>query len=184
MENFNNSVDETKQKHLAEVYADKAYFLLIPCFIAFIVSFISYFLAFYVGSYFSDFYAHDFGVYFEVFSFLCTFISFNAIKSHKFPTCKKLLIAAMIPEGFLFIYDLFNLIVNIEVIIPELFIYNSINGFNWLMFIINYLDITVFVVLIFLYLSYSALCVADGTKKKDSYEDNFYNNTTNRKVLK
>ena len=89
----------------------------------------------------------------------------------------------MIPIGFIFIYDLFNLVVNIDFIISELIFYSSQEGFNLFLFILNYLDITVVINLIFLYWSFSSLSIADGTKKNDSFEDNFYDDITNRKAL-
>ncbi len=176
MNDLNNSVDSENKKHIVEVYLDKAYSLLIPCVIAFIISFISYFVAFNIDLSNWGIFFQDFGIYFEVFSFFCIFIALNTIKKHNIPLSKKFIIMAMIPEGFLFIYDVFNVIANFDIVLSEIVIYSSRGSLNTILFILNYLDITVIAVLIFSYLSFSALSVADGTKKDNSFEKDFYDN--------
>ena len=95
------------QKHIQKTYSEKAMNLLKICIFIMIFSLITYFIAILYD-------AFDFGLIFELIAFAFIVLAYNQIKGNKIKSCKKSTIIAMIPIGWLIIYDLIDLIVNIK----------------------------------------------------------------------
>ena len=80
----------------------------------------------------------------------------------------------MIPLGWLIIYDLINLLVNIKEVITEvIFYYASSDQFFY--YIEPYLfDVTIVAIIILLFLAYKSIRRADGTDENNNPTDAFY----------
>lgn len=95
-------------EHIQEIYSEKAINILKICIGIFIFSFITYMIAIFILSNF------DFGFIFEIISFIFTLLTIHKIKSNNYTSARTCIIIAMLPLGWLIIYDLFNLLANIK----------------------------------------------------------------------
>ena len=160
--------NELKNKeHIEKIYSEKAIIILKYCIGIYIFSFFTYAIALFFGNF-------DFGLIFETISFIFTILSLNKIKNKDFPKAKKYTIFAMIPIGWLIIYDLINLLVNIKEVITEvIFYYTSSDQFFY--HIEPYLyDIALVATIILLFLAYKSIRRADGTDENNNPTDAFY----------
>lgn len=160
--------DNENKKHIEKIYADKATNLLKICIGILIFSLFSYFVAIFLYSSF------DFGLIFEIFSFIFTLIAISKIKQNNLQVGKRNVIIAMLPIGWLIIYDFINLLVNInEVIVNIVEYYTSIDQYFY--YLTPYIfDVALIALIVLLYKSYSSLCTADGSKNPNNYIDTFY----------
>ncbi len=165
MDAIENSKNE---KHIENIYADKASNLLKICIGILIFSGITYL----IGIFFYD--AFDFGLIFEIISFIFIIMAYNKIEQNDFQAGKRNTIIAMIPIGWLIIYDLINLLVNSnEVLLEVIGYYTSFDQYFY--YLEPYLfDVTLVATIILLYKTYSSLNKADGSKQSDNYIDTFY----------
>ena len=104
------------QTHIKEAYLDRASNLLKISMATFIFSFITYLIALLYG-------AFDFGLIFEIISFVFLLLAFFRIKNEDTQAVKTYLIISMIPVGWLIIYDLINLLANLPEVMTEVFYY-------------------------------------------------------------
>lgn len=159
--------DLKNKEHIEKVYSDKAINIFKYCIGIFIFSFCTYAIALFWGNF-------DFGLIFEIISFIFTFLALNKIKNKNYHKSKTYTIIAMIPLGWLIIYDLINLLVNIKEVITEvIFYYASSDHFFY--YIEPYLfDVTIVTIIILLFLAYKSIRRADGTDENNDPTDSFY----------
>ena len=150
--------DLKNKKHIEKINSEKAVNILKICVVIFIISFITYAIALFFGNF-------DFGLIFEIISFIFTILAMNKIKVQDYSKAKTYNIVAMVPVGWLIIYDLINLLVNIEEVIVELIhYYTSFDQFFY--YIEPYLyDVTLVAIIILLFVAYKSIRRADGTDK-------------------
>ena len=164
---INNAEQNVNQKHIKETYSDKAQNLLKICIGLMVLSLLSYLIALAYNTF-------DFGLIFEIVTFAFIILAYSQINQLKIKSAKKSIVIAMIPIGWLIIYDLIDLIVNIGDVIPVVMRYFlSIDQFFY--YLQPYLFDTVLVAtIILLYKAFSSLSIADNTKLADDYVDSFY----------
>lgn len=157
--------DLKNKKHIENVYKNKTINLLKICIGLSIFSFATYLS----GIFFYN--AFDFGLIFEIISFI---FALNKILKNDFQSGKRNTIIAMIPIGWLIIYDFFNLCVNIiEVITKVSGYYLSFDRYFY--YIKPYLfDVILIAMIILLYKSYRSLNRATNNSQSDNYTDTFY----------
>ena len=157
-----------KIKHIQEVYVDKSIFFLKFCIGIFLFSVITYLIAL-------EYNAFDFGFIFEVISLVFVILSIDKLKKQKLQSAKKCIVIAMIPIGWLIIYDFINLLANLNEVMTNVIEYYT----TWDRYFYSlrpYLvDVTLIALIVLLYKSYSSVNKADGTTVSDSYADTFYN---------
>ena len=166
--NGNQNMDIKNEEHIQEVYIDQAIFFLKFYIGISLFSIITYLIAL-------EYNAFDFGFIFEVISFVFVILSMDKLKKHKLQSAKKCIIIAMIPIGWLIIYDFINLLANLNEVMANVIEYYT----TWDRYFYSlrpYLvDVTLIVLIVLLYKSYSSANKADGTTVSDSYADTFYN---------
>ena len=166
--NDNQDFDTKNKAHIQEVYVDKSIFFLKLCIGIFLFSVITYLIAL-------EYNAFDFGFIFEVISLVFVIISIDKLKKQKLQSAKKCIVIAMIPIGWLIIYDFINLLANLNEVMTNVIEYYT----TWDRYFYSlrpYLvDVTLIVLIVLLYKSYSSVNKADGTTVSDSYADTFYN---------
>lgn len=147
---------------------DKACNLLKICMGISLFSVITYVIAILI------FDSFDFGFIFEVISFVFIVIAYNRIDIYDFQSGKRNIIIAMIPFGWLIIYDFIDLIVNIKEVLIEVSIYYlSMDHFFY--YIEPYLfDVTLVANIVFLYKAFSTLNKIEKNKESENYTDIFY----------
>ena len=166
--NDNQDFDTKNKAHIQEVYVDKSIFFLKFCIGIFLFSVITYLIAL-------EYNAFDFGFIFEVISLVFVILSIDKLKKQKLQSAKKCIVIAMIPIGWLIIYDFINLLANLNEVMTNVIEYYT----TWDRYFYSlrpYLvDVTLIVLIVLLYKSYSSVNKADGTTVSDSYADTFYN---------
>ena len=166
--NGNQNMDIKNEEHIQEVYIDQAIFFLKFYIGISLFSIITYLIAL-------EYNAFDFGFIFEVISFVFVILSMDKLKKHKLQSAKKCIIIAMIPIGWLIIYDFINLLANLNEVMANVIEYYT----TWDRYFYSlkpYLvDVTLIALIVLLYKSYSSVNKADGTTVSDSYTDTFYN---------
>ena len=162
----NKSIENSK--HIIKVYTEKAINLLKIYIVIAIISGISYLVGIFLYNSF------DFGLIFEILSFVCVYIAFNNLSNNNLGNGKKYIIIAMIPIGWLIIYDFIDLLANISTVLETVTDYYFTGG--WLFYYIEpYLyDVTLVANLALLIFAYFSICKADGSKKSDDFTENFY----------
>ena len=166
--NNNQDFDTKNKAHIQEVYVDKSIFFLKFCIGIFLFSVITYLIAL-------EYNAFDFGFIFEVISLVFVILSIDKLKKQKLQSAKKCIVIAMIPIGWLIIYDFINLLANLNEVMTNVIEYYT----TWDRYFYSlrpYLvDVTLIALIVLLYKSYSSVNKADGTTVSDSYVDTFYN---------
>lgn len=166
--NDNQDFDTKNKAHIQEVYVDKSIFFLKFCIGISLFSVITYLIAL-------EYNAFDFGFIFEVISLVFVLLSIDKLKKQKLQSAKKCIIIAMIPIGWLIIYDFINLLANLDEVMANVIEYYT----TWDRYFYSlkpYLvDVTLIALIVLLYKSYSSVNKADGTTVSDSYADTFYN---------
>ena len=166
--NDNQDFDKKNKAHIQEVYVDKSIFFLKFCIGIFLFSVITYLIAL-------EYNAFDFGFIFEVISLVFVLLSIDNLKKHKLQSAKTCIVIAMIPIGWLIIYDFINLLANLNEVMTNVIEYYT----TWDRYFYSlrpYLvDVTLIALIVLLYKSYSSVNKADGTTVSDSYTDTFYN---------
>ena len=166
--NNNQDFDTKNKAHIQAVYVDKSIFFLKFCIGIFLFSVITYLIAL-------EYNAFDFGFIFEVISLVFVILSIDKLKKQKLQSAKKCIVIAMIPIGWLIIYDFINLLANLNEVMTNVIEYYT----TWDRYFYSlrpYLvDVTLIALIVLLYKSYSSVNKADGTTVSDSYADTFYN---------
>ena len=154
-------------KHIKEVYTEKTIKLLKIYIGIAIASGITYL----IGLMYDLF---DFGLIFEIISFICVYISLKNLSNNNLSTGKKYIIIAMIPIGWVLIYDFIDLLANITTVVETVIDYYT--SASWLFYCIEpYLyDVTLVTNLALLIAAYFSVCRADGSKKSNDFTENFY----------
>lgn len=166
MKSFDENLND---KHIYEVYSDKASRLLTFSIVILAFSLVSYLVALLVWDNF------DFGFIFELFSFVCIIIAKNALIDKKILISKRAIIASMCSVGWLLIYDFINFLANINEIMQEVQHYYLSADYEYYYLAPYLVDILLIGLLLLLFNSFSSLSYADGTKKHNDYLDSFYN---------
>ena len=162
-------IQENKE-HIQKIYTEKAQKLLKFCIVILIVSGITYLIGFFLYNSF------DFGLAFEIITFIFILIANNRIEQKNMKLGKINTIMAIIPISFLIIYDLIHLAINIEEVLEEVLIYYTSSD-QFFYNIEPYLfDVTLIAVIKLLYKTYKALNKADNTQQSENYLDTFYDN--------
>ena len=166
--NDNQDFDKKNKAHIQEVYVDKSIFFLKFCIGISLFSVTTYLIAL-------EYNAFDFGFIFEVISLVFVILSIDKLKKQKLQSAKKCIVIAMIPIGWLIIYDFINLLANLNEVMTNVIEYYT----TWDRYFYSlrpYLvDVTLIALIVLLYKSYSSVNKADGTTVSDSYVDTFYN---------
>ncbi len=166
--NHSEKLDEENKKHIQKTYTDKAMKLLKICIGLSIFSILTYFIAIFFYQLF------DFGLIFETISFVFMVMAWYKITNHNLQAGKRNVIIAMLPIGWLMIYDLINLLANIQEVMYEVIgYYTSLDQYFY--YLEPYLyDVVLVALIVLLYAVYHALTKADGSKKADDYVESFY----------
>lgn len=165
---YNKNIDIENKKHIEKIYTDKVTNLLKICIGIFIFNVLTYL----IGIFLYD--SFDFGLIFEIISFIFVVIALNKIKQKNLQFGKRIIIIAMVPIGLLIIYDFINLLVNIDQVLIEVAGY-YMSYAQYFYYLEPYLfDVTLVALIVLLYRTYSSLCKIDGTKESDNYIDTFY----------
>ncbi|MGN1270564.1 MAG: hypothetical protein ACI4UX_00990 [Clostridia bacterium] len=164
---MNNKATENK-KHIENIYTEKSIKFLKICISIFIFDLLSYLFAILVYK------AFDFGLIFEIISLTFVILALTKVSSKDFTCAKKNIIIAMIPVGWLIIYDFINLLVNIkEVSIEITLYYSSIDSYIYSL--APYLmEITLISIIVLLYKTHTFINIAVGKEKSNTYADRFY----------
>ena len=165
---MNDNENSKIEKNIEKIYSDKAKNLLKICIGILIFSGITYLIGI------SLYNSFDFGLIFEIISFIFIIIAYNKIEQNDFKSGKTNIIIAIIPIGWLIIYDFINLLANInEVLLEVIYYYTSFDQYFY--YLEPYLfDVTLVATIILLYKSYSSLNKTDCSKQSDNYIDTFY----------
>ena len=162
-------IQENKE-HIQKIYTEKAQKLLKFCIVILIVNGITYLIGFFLYNSF------DFGLVFEIITFIFILIANNRIEQKNMKLGKINTIMAIIPISFLIIYDLIHLAINIEEVLEEVLIYYTSSD-QFFYNIEPYLfDVTLIAIIKLLYKTYKALNKADNTQQSENYLDTFYDN--------
>lgn len=162
-------IQENKE-HIQKIYTEKAQKLLKFCIVILIVNGITYLIGFFLYNSF------DFGLVFEIITFIFILIANNRIEHKNMKLGKINTIMAIIPISFLIIYDLIHLAINIEEVLEEVLIYYTSSD-QFFYNIEPYLfDVTLIAVIKLLYKTHKALNKADNTQQSENYLDTFYDN--------
>ena len=166
---MNNNQNNENKIHIRKVYKDKAENLLKKCMVIMFLSILTYILPLVL------FKAFDFGLVFEVISLVFIVIAYNKMGQNDFRVLKRYTIIAMIPIGWLIIYDFIDLLANIGEVFIEVSMY-YLTGDQFFYYLAPYLvDVLLIASIILLYKTYSSLKKAEGSEAVyDSYEDTFY----------
>lgn len=166
--NNNQNMDIKNEEHIQEVYIDKAIFFLKFYIGISLFSIITYLIAL-------EYNAFDFGFIFEVISFVFVILSIDKLKKHKLQSAKKCIIIAMIPIGWLIIYDFINLLANLDEVMTNIIKYYTTWDKYYYSLMPYLVDVTLIILIVLLYKSYSSVNQIDKTTKSDNYTDTFYN---------
>lgn len=168
IENTNENNEQKEQEEFTKkIYTDKASKLLKWVFGILIFDFITYILFGFLGYF-------DFGVFFEIVTFIFVIKSKNIIKEQSIDKAKTNIIIAMIPVGWLLIYDLIDLFSHLGQIIEELISYYSSLDFFFYEYSLDLIDIPLLLIMLLLFLSYTSLCKATGDSRYKQSTDWFY----------
>ena len=161
----NKSIDNTK--HIKKVYTEKTINLLKIYIGVAIISGVSYLIGLLYGLF-------DFGIIFEIITVICVYISIKNLSNNNLGIGKKYIIIAMIPIGWLIIYDFIDLLANISTVLETVTEYYT--SIDWVFYCIEpYIyDVTLITNFVLLIFAYFSLCKADGSKKSDDFTENFY----------
>ena len=162
-------MENEENVNIKKIGKDKACNLLKICMAISLFSIVTYIFMILVYNSF------DFGFIFEVISFVFIIFAYNKIDLNDFQSGKRNIIIAMIPFGWLIIYDFIDLIVNIKEVLTEVAIYYlSMDQFFY--YIEPYLfDVTLVANVVLLYKAFSALNKTETIKESEDYADIFYN---------
>lgn len=166
--NNNQNMDIKNEEHIQEVYIDQAIFFLKFYIGISLFSIITYLIAL-------EYNAFDFGFIFEVISFVFVILSMDKLKKHKLQSAKKCIIIAMIPIGWLIIYDFINLLANLDEVITNITKYYTTRDKYYYSLMPYLIDVTLIILIGLLYKSYSSVTQVNKTTKSDNYTDTFYN---------
>ena len=154
-----------KQKHIQKIYTEKAIAILKICIVILIFGMTTYIIPFLIYEEF------DFGIIFEIISFIFVFIAIIRIGKEQIQVGKRNIIIAMISIGWITIYDGVCVIFNIEEVIIDFlmyfFRYSYVLGFI-MPFIYE------FALIVLLYKAYCSLGRVDGTRKENNFTESFY----------
>lgn len=166
---LNFKMDDLKnRKHIENVYKNKTINLLKICIGLSILSFATYLSAIFFYN------AFDFGLIFEIISFIFIIFAINKTLKNDFQSGKRNIIIAIIPIGWLIIYDFFNLCVNIVEVMTEVSGY-YLSFDKYFYYIEPYLfDVILIAMIILLYKSYRSLNRVTSNSQSDNYTDTFY----------
>ncbi len=160
--------DETNRLHIKKVYKEKIRNLLKLCIGIFMFSFFTYIVGIWRYGQF------DFGLIFEMISFVFIIIAYRKIEQNDFDAIKKSTIIAMIPLGWLVIYDLIGLLVNIDEVFREVVRY-YVTWDKYFYYLLPYLvDVVLITLLILLYKVINASKKIEN--KSVDFAEDFYDN--------
>lgn len=160
--------DETNRLHIKKVYKEKIRNLLKLCIGIFMFSFFTYIVGIWRYGQF------DFGLIFEIISFVFIIIAYRKIEQNDFDAIKKSTIIAMIPLGWLVIYDLIGLLVNIDEVFREVVRY-YVTWDKYFYYLLPYLvDVVLITLLILLYKVINASKKIEN--KSVDFAEDFYDN--------
>lgn len=160
--------DETNRLHIKKVYKEKIRNLLKLCIGIFMFSFFTYIVGIWRYRQF------DFGLIFEIISFVFIIIAYRKIEQNDFEAIKKSAIIAMIPLGWLVIYDLIGLLVNIDEVFREVVRY-YVTWDKYFYYLLPYLvDVVLITLLILLYKVINASKKIEN--KSVDFAEDFYDN--------
>lgn len=160
--------DETNRLHIKKVYKEKIRNLLKLCIGIFMFSFFTYIVGIWRYRQF------DFGLIFEIISFVFIIIAYRKIEQNDFDAIKKSTIIAMIPLGWLVIYDLIGLLVNIDEVFREVVRY-YVTWDKYFYYLLPYLvDVVLITLLILLYKVINASKKIEN--KSVDFAEDFYDN--------
>lgn len=166
--NENQDLNKENKEQFQKVYVDKAIFFLKFCIGIFIFSIITYLIAL-------EYNAFDFGFIFEVISLVFVLLSIDNLKKHKLQSAKTCIVIAMIPIGWLIIYDFINLLANLNEVMANVIKYFTTWDRYYYSLRPYLVDVTLIVLIVLLYKSYSSVNKAGNNTKSDNYTDIFYN---------
>ena len=159
---------EKNNRHITNVYSEKAMNLLRICMTILGFSSLTYFIIYL-------FYRTlDFGIIFEVIGFIFIVLAYNKIPSKDWKKSQKYILFAMLPIGCLIFYDFLHLLVNLDEVLPEV-LYYFLSTDKYFYYIEPYLyDISLVLTFGLLYSSYISLNKAKGDIEYEDYTEEFY----------
>ena len=156
------------KEHIKKVYTEKTINLLKICLGLSVFSLCTYLVGIFLYQSF------DFGCIFEMISFVFVLLAYLNVQKNTWQTSKRNVIIAMLPLGWLLVYDFIYLLIHLDEVLPEIVgYYTSFDQYFY--YLGPYLfDFTLIASLFLLYKVYSSLCIVDGTRKDNSFTDTFY----------
>lgn len=156
------------KEHIKKVYTEKTINLLKICLGLSVFSLCTYLVGIFLYQSF------DFGCIFEMISFVFVLLTYLNVQKNNWQTSKRNVIIAMLPLGWLLVYDFIYLLIHLNEVLPEIVgYYTSFDQYFY--YLGPYLfDFTLIASLFLLYKVYSSLCIVDGTRKDNSFTDTFY----------
>ena len=148
-------------QRLTKVYADQTYNLFSILKILLFIDLLTYIIPIFLYKEF------DFGIIFDAFTFIMVYIASESLSKNLIQSrfCTAI---AIVPIGWLVIYDIIDTLLNIDVFIS----YLSTYAFEYLVLT----DLLEFIILFLLVKSYISLCKATGDRRFSSRTDDFYDN--------
>lgn len=150
-------MNDTEKEFIKNVNIDKAKNKTIPCIALIILSLISYVLPLILGDF-------DFGIVFEILTLVFIFIARSYMSKYDEERSKRFTIFAMIPIGWLLIYDLITI----------LSYFSNILDFTFLGLDFIFQDVFIILVLVILFEANKDLRKADNPEKYKESTDWFY----------
>ena len=150
-------MNDTEKEFIKNVNIDKAKNKTIPCIALIILSLFSYVLPLILGDF-------DFGIVFEILTLVFIFIARSYMSKYDEERSKRFTIFAMIPIGWLLIYDLITI----------LSYFSNILDFTFLGLDFIFQDVFIILVLVILFEANKDLRKADNPEKYKESTDWFY----------
>lgn len=168
MNNNEDNIETKNKEHIQNTYKDKTIKILSITIGVAIISLCTYVMAIFLYK------AYDFGFIFEIISFIFIVMALFSVKENKRESAKKNIIIAMIPYGWLVIYDFINLIANIKEVMREVSHY-YLSFDKYFYYIEPYLyDVFLVALLFLLYIALKSLKKSEGNLKSNDYLEKFY----------
>ena len=160
--------DIKNQKHIQTTYLNKAQNLLKICMGIFGISISSYLIIIIFWDIF------DFGIIFEVLSFVFVLLAYFKLFTQTFKRAKKFIIIAMIPIALLIIYDFICLLVNADEVITNVGLYYLLQDQKFYNLKLYLFDACLTTIFVLLYRAIVSTNKASGDTKPKNYTDTFY----------
>ena len=164
----NNLEKEKEQKEFVkQIYTEKTVGILKIVLGILIFDFITYFIFGAMGQF-------DFGIFFELVTLVFVITAMKKAKEKSIYDSKKNIIVAMLPIGWLLVYDFIDLLSHSGQIIAELTEYYQNLDFLFYGYTLDLVDVTLIAIITLLFAGYVSLSKSNGEERYKGSTDWFY----------